>query len=85
MRKWNFIVMGQVGVTGVVTAKVAKPIASSIARRTGRSEDQVFRRFSGQESSVVSLIYTVRTAEAVIAAGRNLRSEPRLGWTLQVA
>ena len=78
MRKWNFITMGQVGVTGVVTAKVAKPIASSIARRTGRSEDQVLA-ILGAGILVISLIYTVRTAEAVIAAGRNPRSEPRLG------
>ncbi len=69
MRRWNLIAMGQVGVTGVVTAKVSKPIANSIARRTGRSEDQV-SAIIGAGILAISLIYFLRTAEAVIAAGR---------------
>ncbi len=69
MRRWNLIAMGQVGVTGVVTAKITKPIASSIARRTGRSEDQVLA-IIGAGILAITLIYFLRTAEAVIAAGR---------------
>jgi hypothetical protein len=69
MRRWNLIAMGQVGVTGVVTAKVTKPIANSIARRTGRPEDQV-SAIIGAGILAISLIYFLRTAEAVIAARR---------------
>ncbi len=69
MRKWNLIAMGQVGVAGVVTTKVTQPIAKSIARRTGRSEDQV-SAIIGAGVLAISLIYFLRTAQAVIAAGR---------------
>ena len=69
MRRWNLIAMGQVGVSGVVTANVTKPIANSIARRTGRSEDQVLAIIGGGILAI-SLIYFLRTAGAVIAAGR---------------
>ena len=79
MRRWNLIAMGQVGVTGVVTAKVTKPIANSIARRTGRSEAQV-SAIIGAGILAISLIYFLRTAEAVIAAGRMADPpEPRPG------
>ena len=37
MSKWNFVAIGQVGLTGW-TREVAKPVAQSIARRTGRPE-----------------------------------------------
>jgi len=40
MRKWNYVAMGQIGLSGI-TAKVARPLASSISRRTGRPEGQV--------------------------------------------
>ncbi|MGO9298032.1 MAG: hypothetical protein ACLP52_29820 [Streptosporangiaceae bacterium] len=40
MAKWNFVAMGQVGLTGW-TKKLAKPVARSIARRTGRPEGQI--------------------------------------------
>ena len=69
MRRWNVIAMGQVGVTGVVTSKVAKPIANSISRRTGRSEDQILAMI-GAGILGISLIYFLRTVDAVITAGR---------------
>jgi hypothetical protein len=69
MRRWNVIAMGQVGVAGVVTAKVASPIANSISRRTGRSEDQILA-IIGAGILVISLIYFLRTVDAVITAGR---------------
>ena len=37
MSKWNFVAMGQVGLTGW-TRRAAKPVARSIARRTGQPE-----------------------------------------------
>lgn len=40
MSKWNFVAMGQVGLTGW-TREVAKPVARSIARRTGRPEAEI--------------------------------------------
>ena len=68
MRRWNLIAMGQVGVAGIVTTKVTKPIAHSIARRTGRSEDRV-SAIIGAGILAISLIYFLRTAKAVLAAG----------------
>lgn len=82
MRRWNLIAMGQVGVAGVVTAKVTKPIADSIARRTGRSEDQVLA-IIGAGILAISLIYSLRTAEAVIAAGRTAPPRATTRETLQ--
>ena len=70
MRRWNLIAMGETGVTGVVTAKVAKPIANSISRRTGRSEDQILAIMGGAGILAISLIYFLRTVDAVITAGR---------------
>ena len=40
MPKWNFVAMGQVGLTGY-TRVIAQPAASAIARRTGRPEAQI--------------------------------------------
>lgn len=40
MTRWNLTAMGQSGLTGVTTS-IAKPIAASIARKTGRPEGQV--------------------------------------------
>ena len=40
MSKWNFVAMGQVGLTGW-TREVAKPVARSVARRTGRPEAEI--------------------------------------------
>ena len=34
MAKWNLVAMGQVGLSGW-TGKVARPVAHSIARKTG--------------------------------------------------
>ena len=40
MPKWNFVAMGQVGLTGW-TRTAAQPVARAIARRTGRPEAQI--------------------------------------------
>ena len=40
MAKWNFVAMGQVDRTGW-TKELARPVAHSIARRTGRPEAQI--------------------------------------------
>ena len=40
MPKWNFVAMGQVGLTGW-TRVAAQPVARAIARRTGRPEAQI--------------------------------------------
>ena len=40
MLKWNFVAMGQVGLTGW-TREIAKPVARAIARRTGRPEAEI--------------------------------------------
>ena len=40
MAKWNFVAMGQVGLTGW-TKELAKPVAHSVARRTGRPGGQI--------------------------------------------
>ena len=37
MPKWNFVAMGQVGLTGW-TRKAARSVARAVARRTGRPE-----------------------------------------------
>ncbi len=40
MPKWNFVAMGQVGLTGW-TRVAAKPLARAVARRTGWPEAQI--------------------------------------------
>ena len=40
MAKWTFEAMGQVGLTGW-TKQLAKPVAHSVARRTGRPGGQI--------------------------------------------
>ena len=40
MPKWNFVAMGQAGLTGR-TRTIAQPVARSIARKTGRPEAQI--------------------------------------------
>ena len=74
MRRWNVIAMGQVGATGVVMSKLTKPIANSIARRTGYSEAKVLS-IIGAGILAISIIIFLRTAEAVIAAGRTATQE----------
>lgn len=43
MPKWNFVAMGQVGLTGW-TRVAAQPVARAIARRTGAPEAAATRR-----------------------------------------
>jgi hypothetical protein len=71
MSKWNFVAMGQVGLTGW-TREVAKPVASSIARRTGRPEAEILSLI-GAAFLAVTLIDFIRNVDAVIAAGRTGR------------
>ena len=40
MPKWNFVAMGQAGLTGWIRT-TAQPAARSIARKTGRPEAQI--------------------------------------------
>ena len=72
MRKWNYVAIGQIGLSGI-TAKVARPLASSISRRTGRPEGQVLALI-GAGFLAISLIDFLRTVDSVVAAGR--RVEP---------
>ncbi len=46
MAKWNFVAMGQVGLTGW-TRVAARPVAHAIARRTGRPEAQILSLIGG--------------------------------------
>ena len=67
MAKWNFVAMGEVGLTGW-TKEVARPVARSIARRTGRPEAQILSLFGGVFLAI-ALIDFLREVNAVIAAG----------------
>ena len=71
MSKWNFVAMGQVGLTGW-TREVAKPVARSIARRTGRPEAEILSLI-GAAFLATTLIDFIRNVDAVIAAGRTGR------------
>ena len=67
MAKWNFVAMGQVGLTGW-TKQLARPVARSIARRTGRPEAQILSLIGGVFLAI-ALIDFLRES-SVIAAGR---------------
>ena len=71
MSKWNFVAMGQVGLTGW-TKVAAQPVARSIARRTGRPEAEVLSLI-GAAFLAIALIDFLREVDAVIAAGRTGR------------
>ena len=71
MPKWNFVAMGQVGLTGWTRA-AAQPVARSIARRTGRPEAQILSLI-GAAFLAIALINFLREVDAVIAAGRTGR------------
>ena len=71
MAKWNFVAMGQVGLTGWTKA-VAQPLARTVARRTGRPEAQVLSIIGGVFLAI-SLVDFLREVDAVIAAGRTGR------------
>jgi hypothetical protein len=71
MSKWNFVAMGQVGLTGWTRA-VAQPVARSIARRTGRPEPEILSLI-GAAFLAIALIDFLRQLDAVITAGRTGR------------
>ena len=73
MAKWNFVAMGQVGLTGW-TRVAAGPVAHSIARRTGRPEAQILSLIGGVFLAI-ALINFLREVDAVIAAGRTGRQQ----------
>jgi hypothetical protein len=72
MAKWNFVAMGQVGLTGWTKA-AAKPLARAVARRTGRPETQILSLI-GAAFLTIALINFLREVDAVIAAGRTAPS-----------
>ena len=84
MSKWNFVAMGQVGLTGW-TREVAKPVARSIARRTGRPEAEILSLI-GAAFLAVTLIDFIRNVDAVIAAspGTDLANTAAIGLWLQM-
>jgi hypothetical protein len=73
--KWNFVAMGQVGLTGW-TGKAARPVARAVARRTGRPEAQILSLI-GAGFLAISLVDFLRQVDAVISAGRNGRQAAR--------
>ena len=72
MSRWNFVAMGQAGLTGW-TRDAATPVARAIARRTGRQEGQVLSLI-GAAFLAIAVIDFLRNVDAVIAAGRSARS-----------
>ena len=68
MAKWNFVAMGQVGLTGW-TKTAARLLARLIARRTGRPETEILSLI-GAAFLAITLINFLRKVDAVIAAGR---------------
>jgi hypothetical protein len=71
MAKWNFVAMGQAGLTGW-TGKVARPVAREVARKTGRPEAEILSLI-GAVFLAKTLIGFLRNVDAVIAAGRTGR------------
>jgi hypothetical protein len=71
MTKWNFVAMGQVGLTGRTRA-AAQPVARAAARWTGRPEAQILSLI-GAGFLAISLIDFLRQVDAVVAAGRTGR------------
>ena len=72
MPKWNFVAMGQVGLTGW-TKVAAEPLARAVARRTGRPQAQILSLI-GAAFLAIALINFLREVDAVIAAGRTAPS-----------
>lgn len=68
MPKWNFVAMGQAGLSGW-TGKVARPVARELARRTGRPEAEILALI-GAAFLAKTLITFLREVDTVIAAGR---------------
>jgi hypothetical protein len=75
--RWNFVAMGQVGLTGW-TRDVARPVARAMARRSGRPEAQILSLI-GAAFLAVSLVDFLRQVDAVIAAGRTGRVPAKQG------
>ena len=71
MAKWNFVAMGQAGLTGW-TREVARPVARAVARRTGRPEAEILSVI-GAVFLGITVIDFLRNVDAVIAAGRTAR------------
>ncbi|MGP7997296.1 MAG: hypothetical protein ACLPKI_08245 [Streptosporangiaceae bacterium] len=71
MPKWNFAAMGQAGLTGR-TRDIARPVARSIARKTGRSEADILS-LMGAAFLAIALINFLRKVDTVIKAGRTGR------------
>jgi hypothetical protein len=68
MPKWNWVAMGQVGLTGW-TGRAARPVARAFARSTGRPEADMLSLI-GAGFLAISLVDFLRQVDAVIAAGR---------------
>jgi hypothetical protein len=68
MPKWNFVAMGQVGLTGW-TRVAARPVARAVARKTGRPEAQILSLI-GAGFLAIAVIDFLREVDAVITAGR---------------
>jgi hypothetical protein len=72
MPRWNWVAMGEVGLTGR-TRVAAQAVARVVARRTGRPEAQILSLI-GAGFLAISLIDFLREVDAVIAAGRTVPS-----------
>jgi hypothetical protein len=68
MTKWNFVAMGEVGLTGW-RKQAAQPAARLIARRTGRPESDILSLI-GAGFLLIAVIDFLRTVDDVVAAGR---------------
>jgi hypothetical protein len=71
MTKWNYVAMGQAGLTGWARV-AARPVARAVARRTGRPEAQILALI-GAAFLAIALIKFLREVDTVIAAGRTGR------------
>lgn len=71
MPKWNFVAMGQAGLTGRAQ-DIAQPVARAVARRTGQPEADILSLI-GAASLTIALIGFLRQIDTVIKAGRTGR------------
>jgi len=74
MTAWNVEAMGQAGLSDPIMT-VARPLAGSIARKTGRSEDQILS-LMGAVLLAMTLYDFIRTVMDVIQAGRTGGQRP---------
>ena len=68
MAKWNFVAMGQAGLTGRART-AAQPVARLIVRRTGRPEADILALIVAGFLAI-ALTGFLRNIDAVITAGR---------------